>query len=55
MNMIVLMKASGDAFLAICGDEYAFYHLPPNEVGWKNAEKIVEAINNWIEHTKSIV
>jgi hypothetical protein len=48
------MKASGDAFLYANGENRNYYHLPPNEIGWKNAEKIVSALNEWIVHTKRI-
>lgn len=51
-TVLLSMKASGDAFLTILGSENA--ELSPNETGWKNAEKIVEAIKAWIEHTKKI-
>ena len=48
------MKASGDAFLYADGEYENFYHLPPNEIGWKNAEKIIFAINAWMKHTKNL-
>ncbi len=48
------MKASGDAFLYADGEQNNYYHLAPNEFGWKNAEKIISAINEWVVHTKSL-
>ena len=28
--------------------------LTPDEKGWANAEKIANALNDWIQHTKNI-
>ncbi len=48
------MKASGDAFLYANGENNNYFHLPPNENGWKNAEKIVAALNAWMKHTNLV-
>lgn len=54
-SVLLSMKASGDAFLTIIGSENAEdYHLTPNEIGWKNACKIVDALKAWIDHTRTI-
>jgi len=29
-------------------------HLSPDELGWRNAMQISEALKNWVEHSKSI-
>lgn len=54
--VLLSMKVSGDAFLTVSGmdENKNYYHFSPDETGWKNAEKIVMAINEWIRHTKSI-
>jgi hypothetical protein len=53
VSVLLSMKASGDAFLTVQGDFFCvYYHLPPNETGWRNAESIVDAIENWINHSK---
>lgn len=48
------MNAGGHAFLYADGEDRNYFHLSPDEHGWKNAEKIVEALNEWIRHTKSV-
>ena len=54
-TVLLSMKASGDAFLTISGDEFSgWYHLPPNSLGWENASKIADALKAWVEHTKRI-
>ena len=49
------MYSNGCAFLH-AGDfeDRGFYNLLPNEIGWKNAEKIISALRSWIEHTKEL-
>lgn len=54
-TVLLSMKASGDAFLTVSGEEMSnWYHLPPNETGWRNAERIASALKAWVEHTKRI-
>src|ERR1700753_1400972 len=54
-TVLLSMKASGDAFLCVSGEDNSHdYHLPPNEKGWNNAKKIIEALDEWIKHTKRI-
>lgn len=54
-TVLLNMEIGGDAFLTIMGSEDSNdYHFAPNDIGWRNAEKIVAAINEWIEHTKEI-
>lgn len=53
-DVSLCMKASGDAFLYAGGDTNSFYHLPPNEIGHRNAKNIADALYAWIEHTKKI-
>ncbi len=51
--VLLSMKASGDAFLTVFGNgNQEFYHLSPNEAGWRNAEIIASALIRWIDHTK---
>lgn len=42
-------------FLFDVEDAIASFQLTPDETGWKNATKIVNALNNWINHTQRIV
>lgn len=59
-TVLLSMRASGHAFLHISTDvddsdyESRYYHLPPNEQGWRNAEKIAAALTEWVSHTKRI-
>ena len=48
------MNSYGHAFLYANGENKDYYHLTPDETGWKNGEKIVSAIKEWIHHTKRI-
>lgn len=48
------MKASGHAWLTLVDDEVLGYHLIPNEDGWKKAEAIAAALQEWIAHTKRL-
>jgi hypothetical protein len=53
-TVMLNIQKSGNAFLTVCGSENANdYCLTPNEKGWSNAEKIVTAINAWLERTKT--
>lgn len=55
-NCVLLsMNAHTHAFLTILSEEDSIHYcLPPDEVGWRNAQKIVDALNCWIEHSKRI-
>lgn len=53
-TIVLKMKASGDAFLYSNGDKADYYHLPPNELGWETAKKVINSLNAWIDHTKRI-
>lgn len=49
------VKASSHAWLTLSGeDEYCMYHLTPDDDGWSKAEAIVEALQEWIRHSKSL-
>ena len=56
-NVLLSMNVYRHAFLTVSGpiseeDNSATYHLEPNETGWKNAEKIISALREWVEHSK---
>jgi hypothetical protein len=48
---LVFIKSIATNGIKIEGDIVSF-HLLPDETGWKNAAKIADALNNWIQNTK---
>ena len=54
MSISLDMKAGGNAFLTISDDEAAvYYYLSPDKIGLAKADKIISAINQWIEHIRT--
>jgi hypothetical protein len=66
--VLLTMRASGFAELTIMEHDkliedtdiietegkIASLRLLPDESGWKNAEKIADALNSWVAHTKNL-
>lgn len=51
------VKSNGHAWITLVGDiegEFCTYHLTPNNDGWTKAKCIIEALNEWISHTKTL-
>jgi len=41
---------AGDA----SSDDIGSFSLPSNQEGWKEAEKIIASLQEWVQHSKSI-
>ena len=57
-TVLLTYYVDGHASLAITlegiNEQFTEFLLSPDGKGWKNAELIARALNNWIEHTKRI-
>lgn len=57
-SILLTMRASGFTELTILESEdkvnssVSTLNLTPDETGWDNATKIVDALNEWVRHTK---
>ncbi len=64
MYIFLEMRSNKEAVITItnCGmgeryDEFTtltYFHLSPDEKGWKKAEDIASALQEWINHTKKV-
>jgi len=54
-DLFLEMKVTGYLFIkSLKNDEYGPFSLPPTPEGWKEAENLIGALQEWVRHTKEL-
>jgi len=52
-DLFLEMKVTGYLFIkSLKNDEYGPFSLPPTPEGWKEAENLIGALQEWVRNTK---
>jgi hypothetical protein len=54
-SISVEMNCYNYAWITISGDNLVRYYLEPNIDGFKKAQAISDALQEWIRHTKTVI